>query len=132
MAGFAKYPVAAVLRADDLERARRFYTDVMGYALNEQYSVPGSLFLEAGEGTTLMIYERPGMSAPENTTLGIGLPDADFDGCIDYLRGKGVVLEDYDIPEISLKTVDGVAAMDGNKAAWFKDTEGNIINVASM
>ena len=42
------------------------------------------------------------------------------------------MLEDYDIPEIGLKTVNGVAQFEGNKAAWFKDTEGNILNIAAM
>lgn len=132
MAGFAKYPVSAVLRAEDLERAKVFYTDVMGYMVNTEYSVPGALFLDAGQGTKFLVYERPGMPAPMNTTLGIPLPDEDFDGCVEYLRSKGVVLEEYNIPEMNLKTVDGVAEMDGSKSAWFKDTEGNIINIVTM
>lgn len=132
MAGFAKYPVTSVLRAEDLERAKRFYTDVMGYAVDEQYSMPGVVMLRAGRDTMLTVYERPGMPAPANTTLGIPLPAEDFDGCVEYLRSKGVALEDYDIPEMELKTVNGVAMMDGAKSAWFKDTEGNILNIVTM
>ena len=41
------------------------------------------------------------------------------------LRERGVVFEDYDIP--GLKTVDGVAEMDGERTAWFRDSEGNFI-----
>lgn len=130
--GFEQYPVVPVLRADDIERARGFYTDVMGYRVDEEYSVTGMLYLKAGEGTAVSIYERPGMPAPQNTALSIGLPPQDFDGCVEYLRGKGVALEDYDLPEIDLKTIDGVAEMDGVKSAWFKDTEGNILNIVSM
>jgi predicted enzyme related to lactoylglutathione lyase len=132
MAGFGKYPIAAVLRAEDLGRAREFYTDVMGFSVDEKFSGEGMVYLAAGEGTMVLIYERPGMPAPANTTLGIGLPDADFDGCVEYVRSKGVMLEEYDVPEMGLKTVNGVAVIDGMKSAWFKDTEGNIINVASM
>lgn len=131
MAGFAKYPVGPVIRAENLERAKTFYTDVMGYAVDER-SAPGGVLLQAGGGSLLMIYERPGMSAPENTTLGIPLPEEDFDGCVEYLRSKGVTLEDYDIPEIGLKTENGVAVYEGTKSAWFKDTEGNILNIATM
>lgn len=131
MAGFANYPVGAVLRAEDLDRAKQFYTDVMGFTVDEQ-SVPGGLLLRAGQGSMLMVYERPGMPAPQNTTLGIPLPMEDFDGCVEYLRSKGVALQDYDIPEMDLKTVNGVATMDGMKSAWFEDTEGNIINIATM
>ena len=45
---------------------------------------------------------------------------------------KGVKFEDYDIPEMGLKTTNGVAELGGMKSAWFKDTEGNILNLASM
>ena len=51
---------------------------------------------------------------------------------VDDLKAKGVAFEDYDIPEIGLKTVGGIAQFDGSKSAWFKDSEGNILNVASM
>lgn len=40
--------------------------------------------------------------------------------------------EEYDMPEMGIKTVNGIATMDGGKGAWFKDTEGNIINIAQM
>jgi hypothetical protein len=43
-----------------------------------------------------------------------------------------VTFEEYDLPEIGLKTADGIAEFEGNKAAWFKDSEGNIVNIAAM
>ena len=73
------------------------------------------------------------MPAPQNTTLGFGVPADRFDEVeLAYLRAKGVAFEDYDLPEIGLKTVDGVAEFEGSKAAWFKDSEDNIVNIASM
>ena len=86
----------------------------------------------AGDGTMVMIYERPGMPAPQNTTLGFGMPADKFDEVAADLRAKGVTFEDYDLPEIGLKTVNGIAEFEGIKAAWFKDSEGNIVNIASM
>jgi hypothetical protein len=44
------------------------------------------------------------------------------------LRERGVVFEDYDVP--GMKTTNGVATMDGLKAAWFRDTEGNFICIS--
>ena len=41
------------------------------------------------------------------------------------LRGKGVAFEDYDMP--NMKTRNGIFSGGGSKAAWFKDTEGNIM-----
>ena len=41
------------------------------------------------------------------------------------LEGRGVVFEDYDLPD--LKTVDHIAEMGGEKAAWFLDPDGNVL-----
>jgi len=132
MAGLGDTKMAAVLRAEDIGRASKFYSEVLG--LMPVGGVPpaaGSMF-SAGDGSAVMIYERPGMPAPQNTTLGFGVAADQFDGIIADLRSKGVTFEEYDIPEMGLKTVNGVAEMDGAKSAWIKDTEGNIISIAVM
>lgn len=126
-----EYMAAAVLRAEDLGRATKFYTEVIG--LKEQ-PIPGTgqkMFM-AGAGTAVLIYERPGMPAPMNTALGFSLPADRFDEVVADLTAKGVAFEEYDIPEMGLKTVNGVASLDGAKAAWIKDSEGNIISLAVM
>jgi hypothetical protein len=41
------------------------------------------------------------------------------------LAARGVVFDDYDLP--GLKTVNKVCILGSEKAAWFKDTEGNIL-----
>lgn len=87
---------------------------------------------EAAGGTMLMVYERPGSKAPENTVLGFGVAADKFDAVMQDLKARGVKFEDYDIPEMGLKTTNGVAVMGGMKSAWFKDPDGNILNLASM
>jgi hypothetical protein len=49
----------------------------------------------------------------------------DLDAEVAELRARGVVFEEYDMPGI--KTVNGIVTAGGNKAAWFKDSEGNIL-----
>ena len=132
MAGLGDMMVAGVLRAEDYDRAKKFYTDVLGLKLEETTGPAREGRFSAGSGTLVSIYERPGLPAPQNTTLGFGVPADQFDAVVEDLRARGVVLEDYDIPEIGLKTVNGVAEFEGNKAAWFKDSEGNILNIAAM
>ncbi len=134
MASLGDYPAAAVLRAEDLVRAKKFYTDVLGLKPGD-VSGPASEgmgMFTAGAGTMVMIYERPGMPAPQNTALGFGLPADQFDEVVADLRAKGVTFEDYDLPEIGLKTVNGIAEFEGSKVAWFKDSEDNIVNIAAM
>jgi len=130
MAALGDAMAASVLRAEDLARARKFYTEVLGLAPGPS-SPAGDLFT-AGKGTAVVIYERPGMPAPENTTLGFAIGADRFDAVVAELRDKGVVFEDYDIPEMGVKTVNGVYTFEGGKTAWFKDTEGNIVNIAVM
>ena len=132
MAGLSSAPVVAVLRAENLERAKKFYTDVLGLEEDTSLSGQGMAFFSAGMGSQFTIYERPGMPAPQNTTLAFPVAAEAFDAIADELRGGGVVFEEYDIPEMGLKTVNGVAVMDGIKSAWFKDPEGNIVNLVSM
>lgn len=133
MAGLGDFPVAGVIRADDYARAAKFYTEVLGFTVLRASQGTGDAgMFAAGAGTMVSIYERPGMPAPQNTTLNFGVTPERFDDVIAELKSKGVVFEDYDMPEMGLKTVAGVAEMLGTKAAWFKDTEGNILNIVAM
>lgn len=134
MAGLGDTKIAAVLRAEDIGRARKFYSEVLGL---EEEAIPVAqptreAWFGTGAGPTVSIYERPGMPAPQNTTLMFGVSQDEFDAVVDDLRSRGVQFEDYDLPDIGLKTVDGVAEYEGGKVAWFKDTEDNILSVVSL
>ena len=48
-------------------------------------------------------------------------------GEVKDLKSRGVTFEEYDYPE--LKTKDGIAEGGGAKVAWFKDSEGNLLNI---
>jgi predicted enzyme related to lactoylglutathione lyase len=132
MAGLGDYPAAAVLRAEDIGRAKKFYTDVVGLKPSEASGPGDEAMFTAGDGTMIVIYERPGMPAPQNTALGFSIPPDKFDEVAADLRAKGVRFEDYDLPEVGLKTTNGIAEFEGTKAAWFKDSEDNIVNIVAM
>ncbi len=133
MAGLAETMVCGVVRAESYERAKKYYTEVLGLKQGQEFPGPGGGgMFEAAGGTMLMVYERPGGSAPENTVLGFGVAPDEFDAKVGELRSRGVVFEEYDIPEMGLKTTNGVAELGGMKSAWFKDSEGNILNLAAM
>jgi predicted enzyme related to lactoylglutathione lyase len=131
MARLHDIKATAILRAEDLARAREFYEQTLGLEIVDNAEGPTGMFsVRTGPDSGFSVYERPGMPAPQNTTLGMAVED--FDETVDYLREHGVALEDYEIPEIGLQTHDGVLEMDGAKTAWFRDSEGNIISVMSM
>ena len=115
----------AVLRAEDLDRAARFYTDVLGLDVRAEPAPARELRVTAGDGGMMCIYERPGMPAPANTAACFEV--SDLRALVTELQARGVVFEEYDMPEMGLKTVDGIAEIEDHRRAWFKDSEDNII-----
>jgi catechol 2,3-dioxygenase-like lactoylglutathione lyase family enzyme len=112
----------ATIPAKDLARARKFYTEKLG--LKDGQEILGGVLFETGKGTAFLLYES--QFAGTNQATAMGFQVSDFEATVSDLRSRGVTFEDYDFP--GLKTENGVADMpDGSKAAWFKDTEGNII-----
>jgi hypothetical protein len=86
--------------------------------------MPESLFVHAGDGTLIMLYERERTKA-DNTAVTFEVDD--LLGTVFELRSRGVQFEEYDFP--GLKTVNAIAERDADKAAWFKDSEGNTLCV---
>jgi predicted enzyme related to lactoylglutathione lyase len=117
-------PLGAVIRVADYDRAKSFYQDKIGLEVQDQDG-PGMGTIEAG--TPMLMYESD-LPAPENTVAGFLVDDVD--GTVAELRNRGVIFEEYDAP--GLKTIDGIATMGDAKSAWFKDSEGNILSIASM
>lgn len=118
-------PASPVLRVQEIARARRFYAETLGLPTED---VPGSateVRVLLGEGTSICLYERPAMSAPANTVACIEVPD--LAAARDELRARGVVFEEYDLPEVDLVTDDAIAELHGERRAWFKDSEGNAL-----
>src|SRR5215207_4633725 len=120
--------LAARLPATDIERARRWYADKLG--LDPVEKRPGGVRYVVG-GAEFAIYESGGRADGSFTQLAFTVDDLDAE--IATLRARGVVFEEYDIP--GLETVDGIAEIDGNypskgngeRAAWFRDSEGNML-----
>ena len=115
-------PAATSLPAEDLKRARAFYEEKLGLETETRDDMPEGVFVHAGKGTQLFLYRR-GRATAQNTAVVFEVDD--LEATVSELRAHGVELEDYDFPE--LKTVNGIAARDVDKAAWFKDSEGNIL-----
>ncbi len=52
---------------------------------------------------------------------------SDLEQVVKDLKARGVKFEEYDTPMV--KTVAGIANVGGSKAAWLKDSEGNLIGI---
>jgi len=123
--------VATRIPVRDLERARAFYADKLGLVPAEER--PGGLRYECRSGS-FAIYETSNAASGTHTQMGFEVED--LDTVVAELRRRGVVFEDVDVP--GLETTDGIAQVEGNypsrggvgeKAIWFRDSEGNLLGV---
>lgn len=115
----------ATLPAVDMARAARFYTEKVGAVPRE--SAEGGAFFSVGD-SMFSIYPTPNPNRGGHTQMGLRVPDVRI--AVADLRSRGVVFEEYDFP--GLKTIEGIADVGGVSAAWFKDTEDNIIGVVQF
>ncbi|HET9847504.1 MAG TPA: VOC family protein [Candidatus Dormibacteraeota bacterium] len=117
---------AAALPAQDLERAKAWYSEKLGLT-PAGFDMTGGALYQLSAGTGFLVFQSSGK--PSGTHTQMALEVQDFDSTIRDLKAHGVKLEEYDLP--GLKTVDGVAEMGDVKLAWFKDSEGNVIGIGT-
>jgi predicted enzyme related to lactoylglutathione lyase len=114
------------LPASDLERAKKFYAEKLG--LSPSTESPGGIFYEIAGGTRFILYPTPNPARAGHTQIGFATSDIEAE--VNELRARGVVFEEYDFP--GLKTKDGIAQTGDARAAWFKDSEGNMIGIVQL
>ena len=123
--------VATRIPVRDLQRSRKFYAEKLGLEPSEER--PGGLLYRCGEGE-FVLFESAGAASGDHTQMGWEVED--IEATVEWLRARGVVFEEYDFP--GLKTVNGIAEIEGNypskggvgeRAAWFRDVDGNLIGI---
>ncbi len=119
---FEKLMATAVLPATDLDRAKRWWHDVLDRDPVEVDVESGNVFYDVG-GTVVLVYLTGFAGTAQNTALNLVTDDIERDAAA--LRARGVEFHEYDFP--GLKTVDGIADLGDERAAWFSDSEENII-----
>ena len=116
-------PIVPYIPATDVARARKFYEDKVGLVPREEAA--GGVVYECGAGSWVFLYPSRGAGTSKASQAFWQVSDVEAE--VAELRARGVVFEEYDMP--GLKTVNGIATGGGAKAAWFKDSEGNILAV---
>jgi len=116
-----KSPMYAYFPVKDISRARKFYEQTLG--LKPKREQAGGIFYELAGGTGAFMYPTPhaGTSSASQAYWQV----ENIEREVAELKAKGVKFEDYDMPGMK----DGIATAGGAKAAWFKDTEGNILAI---
>ena len=118
--------VMTAIPVRDVDRARGFYEGVLGLRFAGGPRADGSFEYECGAGTGLFTYPTQENAGKSPATLAAWQVD-DIDATATALRERGIALEEYDMPGV--RTEGGIAALAGGRAIWFKDPDGNILNV---
>jgi predicted enzyme related to lactoylglutathione lyase len=114
-------PFFAYLPAKDVPRARKFYEQKLGFKAGRELA--GGVTYEFANGTACFLYPTPNAGTSHASQAFWQVKDIERE--VAELKSHGVQLEDYDMP--GEKSPSGVIKAGGAKAAWFKDTEGNIL-----
>jgi catechol 2,3-dioxygenase-like lactoylglutathione lyase family enzyme len=116
----------AKLPARDVERARAFYADKLKLSPFGEDS--SHLFYEL-EGSHFMVYPSSGVASGTHDQIGFVVEDVE--ATVARLRSNGVIFEEYEPPPGASAT-DGIMDFGGVKAAWFKDSEGNLLSIVEF
>lgn len=117
----ASTQLTCMLPVKDLARARRFYEDALGLA--PLGARPDGKFVYRCGGAEVALFPKPEGTKAEHTALSFKVDN--IAAAIAALKQRGVVFDDYDLPDF--KTVDHVCVLGSERAAWFRDPEGNIL-----
>ena len=120
-------PIYAYIPARDIDRARRFYEGTLGFKPKQETA--GGVVYEFGRGTACFLYLTPNAGTSRASQAFWDVQDVDAE--IRALQARGVVFERYDdLP--GERSPAGAVIEGGAKAAWFKDSEGNIMALVQM
>ena len=111
-----------ILPVSDPDRAAHFYADRLGLTPIGNGD-DGTRLFELGRGDALGLMPAEEGAQSGHTVLSFEVDDLEAE--MRELERSGVRFEDYDLPE--LKTVNHVAVFGTEKAAWFHDSEGNVL-----
>jgi catechol 2,3-dioxygenase-like lactoylglutathione lyase family enzyme len=117
------FPMYAYIPAKDVARARQFYEGKLGFHAKEE--VAGGVIYAFQDKTACFLYPTPNAGTSLASQAFWQVEDVERE--VSELKARGVVFEEYDVP--GERSPSGVVTAGGAKAAWFKDSEGNILAI---
>jgi catechol 2,3-dioxygenase-like lactoylglutathione lyase family enzyme len=115
----------AVLAVQDLARARAFYEGVLQFSGQEQME---GIAYRAGDAG-FFVYPSQFAGTNQATVMTFEVDGGAFDEEVARLRAAGI---DFDTFEgLGIEWADGVAVAEGMRAVWFRDPDGNVLNIST-
>jgi catechol 2,3-dioxygenase-like lactoylglutathione lyase family enzyme len=117
---------AANIAVKDLATARKFYEGTLG--LTQVDAEGEELIVFRSGNSTLNVYQSRYAGTNQATAVTWTVGDG-MEAVVRALKSKGVTFEHYDMPDM---TREGDVYVAGDmKVAWFKDPDGNILNIVN-
>ncbi|RWL85342.1 MAG: VOC family protein [Mesorhizobium sp.] len=114
----------ANLAVKDLEKAKAFYAGTLG--LRQVDDMGGELVVYKSGDTLINVYHSQFAGTTKATAVTWAVGDQ-IEPIVESLKSKGVTFEHYDMPGLTLEGDMHVGQ--GMKVAWFRDPDGNILNL---
>ena len=116
----------ANIAVKNLATAKKFYTDTLGL---KQIDAEGDELIVFKSGRSAINVYRSQYAGTNKATAVTWVVGEDVENIVRALKGKGVKFEHYDMPDM---TREGDIHLAGDmKVAWFKDPDGNILNIVN-
>lgn len=119
-----KADATPMIAVKDLDRARKFYEDTLGFKAKEEMS--GEVLTVQSGSTPITVYKSEFAGTNKATALTFSVDDIGQE--ISELKEKGIFFEKYDLEGLTPKG-DFYEGEGGFKTAWFKDPDGNILSI---
>ena len=117
---------AANIAVKNLDTAKKFYEDILGLT---QIGAEGQELIVFKCGNSTINVYRSQYAGTNKATAVTWVVGAEMESVVQQLKAKGVAFEHYDMPDM---TREGDIHVAGTmKVAWFKDPDGNILNIVS-
>ena len=118
----AEHPATATIAVKDLPRARKFYEELLGLRPTHEEGAEAVTYRSGDHD--LLVY-RSEFAGTNRATAATWHVAPGLESLVQSLRQKGIAFEHYQLPHARLQ--GDVHVIDGMKAAWFKDPDGNIL-----
>ena len=114
----------ANIAVKDLERAKAFYEGTLG--LSQVDDMGGELIVYKSGDTLINVYHSQFAGTNKATAVTWAVGDQ-IGAIVKSLKSKGVTFERYDMPGLTLE--GDIHVGHGMRVVWFKDPDGNILNL---
>lgn len=116
----------ANIAVKELEAAKKFYEGILGLS---QVGVEGQEVIIFRSGNTTINVYRSQYAGTNKATAVTWAVGENIEDVVQALKAKGITFEHYDMPEVKREGDLHVAG--DMKVAWFKDPDGNILNIVN-